>query len=279
MGTGAPTILAARATDALAFDRRSVPDFERTPMADARNGSHPPAASPNGALNAPDSRAGVLALLSGGLDSAIMVGLAIDRGDTVFPLYVRQGFLWEDEEERAVRRFLAALDRPARGRIEPLLLTTLSAPARFAGDWALDASRPAPAADSADEAVFLPGRNLALLTQAALAAWAHGLSRIQLGSLSTNPFPDATAEFFRAFERSAFEAMRRPLRVELPLGRLTKTEALELGSRFPLELTLSCIRPLDGMHCGACNKCAERQLAFGRARLADPTAYIQPVKG
>jgi 7-cyano-7-deazaguanine synthase len=221
----------------------------------------------------------VLALISGGLDSAIMVGLALDRGDRVFPLFVRQGFVWEDEEERALRRFLKAIGAHGRGRLEPLLVSTLSAPSGFGIDWALNAARPAPAADSADEAVFLPGRNLALLTQAALAAYSHGLTRIQLGALSSNPFPDATPAFFRAFERSAFEALRWPFRVELPLGRLTKTEALEAGLRYPLELTLSCIRPTDGAHCGACNKCAERRQAFLRARVPDPTSYLQPVKG
>jgi 7-cyano-7-deazaguanine synthase len=238
-------------------------------MADVQNGSRPQAAS----------RRSLIALLSGGLDSAVMIGLAAERGERVFPLYVRQGFIWEAEEERAVRRFLDALAPAVPGRIEALQVSTLSAPRDFVGGWALDAACPAPGAESADEAVFLPGRNLALLTQAALAAYARGIARVQMGSLSSNPFPDATPAFFRAFERAAFEAMRRPLIVELPLGSLTKTEALELGLRYPLDLTLSCIRPVEGGHCGACNKCAERQLAFRRAHVPDPTRYLHPAKG
>jgi 7-cyano-7-deazaguanine synthase len=36
---------------------------------------------------------------------------------------------------------------------------------------------------------------------------------------------------------------------------------------------MSCLRPVDGVHCGACNKCAERRKAFALADLPDPTLY------
>lgn len=250
-------------------------------MRDESNGM--PSSAPNTStlMKPPGRTPGVVALVSGGLDSAVMAGLAVDRGDRVLPLYVRQGFVWEDEEETAVRRFLEALgayapQARASGRLMDLRVSALSAPQRFAGAWALDAARPAPAADSPDEAVYLPGRNLALLTQAALAAYSHGMERIQIGALSGNPFPDATPAFFRAFEHCVAEAMRWPLRVEAPLSRLTKTETLELGLRYPLARTLSCIRPVRGTHCGRCNKCEERHVAFVRAALPDPTTYLQP---
>lgn len=248
-------------------------------MSQPVNGSASSTSGGGAFLNLPAPRPGVLTLLSGGLDSAIMIGLAVDRGDPVTPLYIRQGFVWEDEEEAAVRSYLDALSRLAPGAIAPLLVSTLSAPRRFAGVWAVDAGTPAPGADSPDEAVYLPGRNLALLTQAAMEAYSQGLQRIQMGSLSGNPFPDATAAFFRSFEASVFEAMRWRLSVEAPLAHLTKTEALELGIRYPLDRTMSCIRPQRGMHCGVCNKCEERRRAFLRAGLPDPTRYRGVWKG
>lgn len=244
-------------------------------MSDQRNGHHPADRTASAWLKLPRRTPGVVALISGGLDSAVMLGLALDRGDRVLPLYVRQGFVWEDEEEAAVRRFLGALQRRAPAGLMEFQVSRLSAPRRFVGAWALDADRPAPAADSPDEAVYLPGRNLGLLTQAALAAYSHGLGRIQIGALSGNPFPDATPAFFRAFERCVAEAMRWRVGIEAPLGRLTKTETLELGLRFPLDRTLSCIRPCGGAHCGRCNKCEERRLAFRRAGLPDPTHYLR----
>jgi 7-cyano-7-deazaguanine synthase len=50
---------------------------------------------------------------------------------------------------------------------------------------------------------------------------------------------------------------------------------MRLGRDLPLELTFSCIRPVRDQHCGDCNKCAERQLAFRNAGLADRTPYAR----
>lgn len=227
-------------------------------------------------IDLPRRRSGAVILISGGLDSAVMAGLAVERGDPIFPLFVRQGFVWETEEEAAVRRFLAELASQFPGRVNPLLVSTLSAPSTLAGDWAMDPNGSAPGPTCPDETVYLPGRNLALLTQGALAAYVNGLERIQIGALSSNPFPDATPEFFRSFEKSVHEAMRWRVHVEVPLGHLTKTEALELGFHFRLELSLSCIRPVASSHCGNCNKCEERRVAFIRAGLPDPTHYLVP---
>jgi 7-cyano-7-deazaguanine synthase len=48
---------------------------------------------------------------------------------------------------------------------------------------------------------------------------------------------------------------------------------MQRGRFLPLELTFSCMRPLDGRHCGDCNKCAERRKAFRDAGLPDRTPY------
>jgi 7-cyano-7-deazaguanine synthase len=221
----------------------------------------------------PIEREGAVVLLSGGLDSAIMAGMALERGDRIWPLYVRQGFVWESEEVAAVERFLQGFKGPERERLHGLRVSTFSAPEGYSSRWALDRSCPAPDAQTPDEAVYLPGRNLVLLTQASILAYAVGLRRVQLGILSGNPFPDARPAFIRAFEAAAREAMDRPIRVEIPLARLTKTEALERGARFDLRNTISCLRPQSGLHCGVCNKCAERRKAFARAGVPDPTVY------
>ena len=220
------------------------------------------------------NEAPVVALLSGGVDSAVMVGLALERGARVTPLYVRQGFLWEIDEVTAVRRFLDSLRARGLGdRLEALEQVTIGAPRSFAARWALDAEAPPPDEASADEAVMLPGRNLALLGQAALVAHSVGANRVQIGLLAGNPFPDAGREFLRHFERAATAGLGAAMRVETPLAHLTKTEVLEIGARFELQWTLSCIRPKGGAHCGACNKCAERRRAFARAGLPDRTIY------
>ncbi|MFM7844964.1 MAG: hypothetical protein ACKPEY_12135, partial [Planctomycetota bacterium] len=39
-------------------------------------------------------------LLSGGLDSAILQAVLLEEGRTVFPIFIRGGLLWENEERR-----------------------------------------------------------------------------------------------------------------------------------------------------------------------------------
>src|ERR1700687_3747626 len=51
-------------------------------------------------------------LVSGGLDSAILVGDALRSGSIVSPLYVRNGLFWESVELEHLRRFLDALRSP-----------------------------------------------------------------------------------------------------------------------------------------------------------------------
>ncbi len=225
----------------------------------------------------PEIRPGAIALLSGGVDSAVMTGRALDQGDTIWPLYVRQGFLWEEEEIATSRQFLNSFNGESQAKPQPLTVVTLGAPAGFEARWAMDRRELPPSLAEPDETVYLPGRNMALLTQAAMLAYAWGVERIMLGILMNNPFPDATPAFFRSFERTVFEAMRWPIRVETPLAQWNKTDVIRVGSHFALEHTTSCARPGPGTHCGRCNKCYERWRAFRRAGVADPARYAKQI--
>jgi 7-cyano-7-deazaguanine synthase len=218
-------------------------------------------------------REGLVALVSGGLDSAVMVGLAAEAGEAIFPLYVRQGFVWENEEAAALQKFLESIRRLDRGRVHALATARFEAPEGCAGAWATDERAEPPGANTPDEAVYLPGRNVVLLTQAALLAQASRVSRIQLGILSSNPFSDATGSFFNSIEETMFEAIRWRVTIERPFESMSKTDLLKRGAKFDLGLTLSCLRPLDGAHCGNCNKCAERAKAFRNAGLRDPARF------
>ena len=54
-----------------------------------------------------------------------------------------------------------------------------------------------------------------------------------------------------------------------------KHDVIRLGVELgvPLELTLSCMNPKDGAHCGQCSKCRERRDAFHEAGVPDRTRY------
>ena len=101
----------------------------------------------------------------------------------------------------------------------------------------------------------------------------HGVGQLALATLAGNPFADATDEFFRDFEQALDRATGSCVNILRPFARLPKKDVLELGRELPLELTFSCIVPADGLHCGRCNKCAERRRAFVSAGLEDKTGY------
>jgi 7-cyano-7-deazaguanine synthase len=207
-------------------------------------------------------------LLSGGLDSSILLGMLAGQGQRVQPLYVRSGLLWEAEELRAVGQFLRALASP-----RALDLVTLDLPARdlYGGHWSVTGDE-APGDSTPDEAVYLPGRNLLLLVKTGLWCKLHGLRQLALGVLGSNPFADATPAFFGHLEAALNCYAPEPLEIIRPLASMSKRQVMELGQGFPLEMTFSCIAPCHGLHCGRCNKCAERKAAFALIGK-DPTPY------
>lgn len=212
-------------------------------------------------------------LLSGGLDSSIMLGMLVEAGHTVFPLYVRSGLFWEEQELQAARRVCRWFPE----RVAELAVLELPVADLYGQHWSVTGEQ-TPDADSADEAVYLPGRNLLLLVKAGLWCRQQGIRQLALGILDSNPFADASAEFLATVER-ALNAYGPPLlRILRPLAGLTKPEIMQRGRRYPLQDTISCIAPVDGKHCGRCNKCAERHRAFLSAGLADPTEYCAPLE-
>ncbi len=113
-----------------------------------------------------------------------------------------------------------------------------------------------PDAESPDQAVYLPGRNVLLLGKAMIWCHLNHVPALALAPLSANPFPDATPEFFDAFQDAVNLAVEGKVRIIWPYLHLSKAELLQRGRHLPLQFTFSCIRPVEGRHCGACNKCA-----------------------
>jgi len=211
----------------------------------------------------------VAVLASGGLDSAILVADLVSEGREVTPIYVRFGLGWEDVEVLHLKRFLASL--PA-SRAKPLIVLDLPVADIYGAHWSVT-GHDVPDDNSPDEAVYLPGRNLLLLAKSSVWCALNGIPTIALGTLAANPFPDADLAFFADFSALAGRALGRPFEVVTPFAGRKKHEVLEIGRQFALDLTFSCIAPRSQRHCGRCNKCAERRLAFSELGMADTTEY------
>ena len=102
---------------------------------------------------------------------------------------------------------------------------------------------------------------------------------VALAVLGSNPFGDATPEFFDDFESALHHATGERVRIVRPFARFDKRQVMNLGRELPLELTFSCIAPAAGAHCGRCNKCAERNAAFRLIGADDPTRYAADIVG
>lgn len=210
-------------------------------------------------------------LLSAGLDSAVLAASEA-RSTRVHPIYVSAGLAWEHSELAALDRLLAV--PPFVGRLSPLARLAFTVHDLYPSThWALRGAPPD--FDTPDEDVYLTGRNVALLSKAAIYCAQHGLGRIALGPLAGNPFPDATAEFFDAMGHAVSLGLAHPLAIDAPFAALHKSDVIRLGTELgvPLELTLSCMNPQDGLHCGRCSKCRERRDGFADAGVSDPTRY------
>jgi 7-cyano-7-deazaguanine synthase len=210
---------------------------------------------------------GVLA--SGGLDSSILVAQLLRQGRHVRPFYVRSGLYWETEELSGLQAFLGSLATP---RLEKLVVLDLPLVDLYGHHWSID-GRNAPDAQSADDAVYLPGRNALLLLKPAIWCAMHGIGELALAVLASNPFADATDGFFVQFEEAIHRATGSRIRFARPFANLDKKDVLGLGQGLSLELTFSCIAPVNGLHCGRCNKCAERQRGFRSVGFDDRSRY------
>ena len=194
--------------------------------------------------------------------SAILLGHLLDQGHRVQPFYVRSQLRWESVELLAAQRFLSAMKSP---RLADLVILELPLTDLYDHHWSVT-DREVPDADSPDTAVYLPGRNALLLIKAALWCELHGIEQLALAVLGSNPFGDATPKFFADFASALAQATGRQIQFLRPFAQLDKRQVMELGRRLPLKLTFSCIAPVDGLHCGRCNKCAERGRGFSDAR-------------
>jgi 7-cyano-7-deazaguanine synthase len=214
------------------------------------------------------SDAAVGLLLSGGLDSSILLAHLLESGRRVQPFYVQSGLYWQRDELWALRAYLITIETP---QLDSLIVFDMPLADLYGYHWSIT-GRDVPGAETPDSAVYLPGRNALLTIKPALWCAMHGVDELALAVLASNPFSDATAEFFRDFERAIDLATNSRVRLTRPFAGMKKPEVMQLGRGLPLALTFSCIAPVGGLHCGRCNKCAERQQAFNSIG-EDPTTY------
>lgn len=223
------------------------------------------------------NRKSAIVLLSGGLDSMVVAGLAREAGYALVALTIDYNQRHRVELESATRiaRHLDAIEHI----ILPLDLT------RFGGS-ALTADIDVPKEGVEEDAIpvtYVPARNTIFLSLCLGLAEARGARDLWIGvnSLDYSGYPDCRPEFIRSFEAMANLATKAGVEgdaftVHTPLLHMSKaqiaTEAVRLG--LDAGMSWSCYDPTpDHKACGKCDSCRLRAKGFADAGLVDPTIY------
>lgn len=223
------------------------------------------------------SRRKAVVLLSGGMDSAVVVAIAREQGFDAHALSVRYGQRHTSELDAAAR--LSAALRIAHKVVDVDL--------RGIGGSALtdDAIDVPTGGDTAGTipVTYVPARNTIMLSLA--LGWAEVLGAADIfcgvNAVDYSGYPDCRPEFVDAFERLANLATKAGvegagLRVHAPLQRLSKADIVREGLRLGVDfaLTVSCYQAdAHGRACGACDACRLRAQGFAAAGAPDPTLY------
>jgi len=217
-------------------------------------------------------------LVSGGLDSATTLALAVERAFVAHALSVDYGQRHAGELERAAD--VAQACGATSHRIARCDLSFFSGSALTDSQTAVPRGRVEEEIGREIPVTYVPARNTILLSLA--LGWAEVLGAQDLfigaNAVDYSGYPDCREEYLREFERLAALATRagtegRSFRVHAPLLSMTKAEIVLEAVRLGVDpaRTLSCYEPgADGRPCGGCDACRLRAKGFREAGLRDP---------
>lgn len=217
-------------------------------------------------------------LLSGGMDSAVVLAIARERGFEAHALSVDYGQRHPSELQAAAR--VAQAQGAAAHKVVAVDL-------RGIGGSALtdDIDVPEGADHAMDEipVTYVPARNTIMLSIA--LGWAEVLGAADIfcgvNAVDYSGYPDCRPEFIAAFQALANLATKAGvegagIRVHAPLMELGKDGIVREGVRLGVDFgaTVSCYSAdAEGRACGRCDACRLRAQGFAGAGVADPTRY------
>jgi 7-cyano-7-deazaguanine synthase len=217
-------------------------------------------------------------LLSGGLDSATTLALAVREGLRCRALSFRYG------QRHAVELGAAARVARALGAVEHRVLDLPLG--QLGGSALTDPSIDVPLDREIDAGIpvtYVPARNTIFLAFALAFAEVTGSDSIYIGvnALDYSGYPDCRPEYVEAFQQVASLATRRAVqeggpRIVAPLVGMSKADIIRTGARLGVDysLTVSCYGPdAEGCACGRCDSCRLRRKGFEEAGVPDPTRY------
>ena len=220
-------------------------------------------------------------LVSGGLDSATALAMAIDQGYDCHALSFDYGQRHRVELDAARR--VAESQGVRDHRVIRLDLRAIGGSALTDDAIAVPKSDADTAGEGGIPVTYVPARNTIFLSYALGLAEVLAARHIFIGvnAVDYSGYPDCRPEYIAAFQAMANLATKagvegQTLRIHTPLIRLSKAEIIREGLRLGVDYgaTLSCYDPDgQGRACGRCDSCRLRAAGFAAAGVADPTRY------
>jgi 7-cyano-7-deazaguanine synthase len=217
-------------------------------------------------------------LVSGGLDSATVLAMALAEGFDCYTLAFDYG--QRTRSELVAAAGISATLQASAHKVVSLDLSTIG------GSALTDDSIDVPDHEEGSEGIpitYVPARNTTFLSIA--LGWAEVLGAMDIfigvNAVDYSGYPDCRPEYIAAFEAMANLATKagvegNTLRIQTPLMELTKAQIVERGLALGLDYsaTVSCYQAdADGRACGTCDSCFLRAQGFATAGVADPTRY------
>jgi 7-cyano-7-deazaguanine synthase len=215
-------------------------------------------------------------LVSGGMDSAVTLAIARERGFDCFALSVNYGQRHESELEAAKR---------VAGMLGAAVHKEVHVDLRSFGGSALTSDMAVPEIPSTGIPItYVPARNTIMLSVALGWAEVLGADHVFCGvnAVDYSGYPDCRPAFIAAFERMANLATQaaiegHAMHIETPIIAMTKGDIVREGIRLGVDFsqTVSCYQAdADGRACGRCDACRLRAEGFAAAGVNDSTRYI-----
>jgi 7-cyano-7-deazaguanine synthase len=238
---------------------------------------------------ATDENKKAVVLLSGGLDSATTLAIAVSEGYECFALTFRYGqrHLIEAKAAFQVANALGA----AGHKIIDIDLSSFGGSALT--DKSIDVPKDRknighgvshPLREGNIPITYVPARNTIFLSYA--LAWAEVLGAfdifIGVNTADYSGYPDCREEFIKSFESLANLATaagvegKGKYKIHTPIIKMTKAEIIQTGVKLGVDysLTHSCYDPDEkGRACGRCDSCRLRLKGFAEAGRKDPVEY------
>lgn len=217
----------------------------------------------------------VLAIFSGGMDSATLLAHLIHEGyDDVAAVSFNYG-------QRHKRELLSAEAITNHYDIDWDTVDITRIGIRLSGSALTSKDVAVPHGLYDEESMkqtVVPNRNMIMISIAAGIAYAKGFHNIAIGVHAGDHaiYPDCRPEFVKSVTLTLARATEPPVGLLAPFINLSKAQICRYGAELgvPFEMTWSCYEG-GNKHCGRCGTCVERIEAFHKAGVTDPTEYLE----